>query len=231
MKKLFLLAVIVVLGAVGFGAWYVFGGSTPSKPHLSPTATTDVAAGSGATPAGSWTVARGQNVYVGYRMTELFAGDTIHKPAVGRTPQVTGSMTIGSGPGSAFSVSAATVTGEMGSLTSDRSPRDNYIHTHAIESDRYPTATFTLTQPIALPAGVKPGQKVTVTASGNLTLHGVTKPVTAPLQTRWDGSTVEVAGSAPIVLADYDITPPDTGVVKVDDHGSFELQLTFRRAG
>ena len=65
---------------------------------------------------------------------------------------------------------------------------------------------------------------------GTLTLHGVTKPVTVPVEARWDGDTIEVAGNAPVVLADYKIEPPDTGVVKVDDHGSFELALTFRRA-
>ena len=45
---------------------------------------------------------------------------------------------------------------------------------------------------------------------------------------RWDGSKIEVAGNAPVVLADYKIVSPDTGVVKVDDHGSLDLSLVFQ---
>jgi hypothetical protein len=48
-----------------------------------------------------------------------------------------------------------------------------------------------------------------------------------PIQVSWNGSTIAVVGTAPIVLADYKIVPPNTSVMKVDDHGSLELSLTF----
>ena len=53
-------------------------------------------------------------------------------------------------------------------------------------------------------------------------------PPHLPLEARWDGPKIEVTGNAPIVLADYKIDPPDTGVVKVDDHGSLDLSLVFQ---
>jgi len=74
------------------------------------------------------------------------------------------------------------------------------------------------------------GAKVNVDATGKLTLHGVTKTVTVPLEARWTGPTIEIVGTAPISLPDYKIDAPDTGVVSVDDHGSLELSLTFIRA-
>jgi polyisoprenoid-binding protein YceI len=70
---------------------------------------------------------------------------------------------------------------------------------------------------------------VKVPAQGRLTLHGVTKPVTVQLEARYDGSGIEVAGTAPVVLADFGINAPDTPVVSVEDHGSFELHLLFVR--
>jgi len=36
-----------------------------------------------------------------------------------------------------------------------------------------------------------------------------------------------VAGTAPILFSDYGMEAPTNGIVTVDDHGAFELQLTF----
>ena len=63
-------------------------------------------------------------------------------------------------------------------------------------------------------------------ATGDLTLHGVTKSVQVPLQARLSGSTIEVVGSVGIVFADYGITPPTSFIaLSVDDHGTMELHL------
>ena len=55
-------------------------------------------------------------------------------------------------------------------------------------------------------------------------------PVTLALQAEWTGDTIAVAGSAPIVLAEYGIAPISTGFVSVDDQGELELQLVFTRS-
>ena len=62
---------------------------------------------------------------------------------------------------------------------------------------------------------------------GELTLHGVTKPVQLMVDARWQGDRIDVAGTAPIVLADYGIATPQTPLVSADGDGSFELQLVF----
>ena len=214
---------VVLVAVIAVGAWYVFGGSAPAKPSLSLHSSSDP--GTSTSPDGVWKVVRGDKVYLGYRMTEQFAGDIVHKTAVGRTTAVDGTASIAGNK-----VVTADVTADMRELKSDRGPRDNYIHTHAIDSDTYPTAEFKLTQPITLPAGVTKGQQVKVAATGALTLHGVTRTITIPLDARWDGDTIEAVGTAPIVLADYKIEPPKTAVVQADDHGSLELSLTFGRA-
>ena len=218
-------AVLLVLAAIGLGAWYVFGSSSPAKPTLAPTATT--IAGGPATVDGTWHVQTGTNVFAGYRMTEVFAGDVVHKTAVGRTPAVSGTLVI-----AGSRVTAVDVVADLQQLSSDRSQRDEYIHSHGLESDTFHDAEFKLTTPITLPAPARKGVVEKLTAVGKLTLHGVTRTVTVPLQARWDGPSIDVdASGIPIVLADYHIVPPDTGVVKVDDHGSFELALHFVAAG
>lgn len=215
------LVVVAVIATVGFGAWYVFGSKAPDKPTLNPNAPID--AGGPATPVGTWKVAPGAGVFVGYRITEVFRGDVIHKTAVGRTPAVAGTLKI---VGDAVTVT--TVTAQMQKLTSDRGTRDNYIHTHAIESDKFKQSVFTLTKPIALSGPLRKGELQHVTATGTLTLHGVTRKITVPLVARWNGPTIQVdASDIPIVLADYKIKPPDTGVTKVGPRGSLEFSLSF----
>ena len=68
-------------------------------------------------------------------------------------------------------------------------------------------------------------------ATGELTVHGVTRDVTVAVEARWDGDRVEVVASFDVALADYEIEPP-TGflVLSVADTGTVELHLVFTRA-
>lgn len=66
---------------------------------------------------------------------------------------------------------------------------------------------------------------------GELTLLGVTQPVTIELTARAVGDTFTVQGAAPIEMADYDIEPPSVGgFVTVSDAGSFEFIVNFEQA-
>ena len=57
-----------------------------------------------------------------------------------------------------------------------------------MQTSDFPTSTFELTQPIQLQSIPANLQEVTVTATGKLTLHGVTKDVTVDLKARLNGS-------------------------------------------
>ena len=167
-------------------------------------------------------VRTGDDTVVGYRVRENLAG--IDQEAAGRTNDVQGTLTVEGDT----TISAAEVTAGLQSLESDEDRRDNAIRTRGLETDRFPEATFRLTQPAQLPSSPARGQDLSATVTGELTLHGVTKAVEVPVQARWDGGTIEVVGSIPIAMADYDIDPPNVGgFVSVEDEGEIELRLTF----
>jgi hypothetical protein len=66
---------------------------------------------------------------------------------------------------------------------------------------------------------------------GNLTLHGVTRPVTIDIKGRFQNGQVVVVGSTDIKFADYNIRQPQSFlVVSLDDHGIMEFQLIFTKA-
>jgi len=216
--------VVVVLVAAAFVGWYIFGSRVPGKPKLDGTAN---ARGGPRTPVGSWHLVRGKNVYVGYRIKELFGDALLKRDAVGQSRAVNGSVTI-----AAARVTAATVSADVDQLGSDRSARDSYVRDTTLETSKFPTARFTLTKPIALPTRVTKGQELHgLRATGRLLLHGVTRPITFTLDARWNGPTIDVVGSAPITLRDYRIKPPHTVIANVDDHGAVELDLTFSPGG
>ncbi|MDQ1479872.1 MAG: hypothetical protein QOI44_733, partial [Actinomycetota bacterium] len=101
-----------------------------------------------------------------------------------------------------------------------------------LETSKFPKARFTLTKPIALPTHVVKGKSLKgLRATGRMLIHGITRPITFVLDARWNGRTIDVVGSAPIVLRDFRITPPDTVIASVDDHGAVELDLTFAPSG
>lgn len=220
--KIALAAVVVVilLGGAGF-YWFFLRDDAPERASLQ-TSSQAAEASDRSSADGTWKVEAGTDVFVGYRVSELFGGETIKVTAVGRTPGVEGTLTV-----SGSEVTAAEITADMTRLKSDKAPRDGQIKTRGIQTDDFPTATFTLTQPITLPGNPEKGKEVDVTATGELTLHGVTKTVEIPLKAVWNGGTITVAGGAKVAFSDFDIEPPTNAIVSVDDNGEFELQLTF----
>ena len=161
--------------------------------------------------------------YVGYRVTEnLFGQDT---EGVGRTTSVTGSLTLG---GSA--ITAATFTVDMTTLKSDEDNRDRKFSGEIMETSTYPTATFTITQPIDLGTVPADGTEITASATGDLTLHGVTKSVTLEVKAQRNGDIIDVLGTTNIKFADYKIANPSNGAVTTADNGTIEFLLTFTKA-
>ena len=77
------------------------------------------------------------------------------------------------------------------------------------------------------------GKTVTASATGDLTIHGVTESVTFDVDAKVDGSTIRVATAkpVPVKLADHKITPPTGGpVASVEDTGSFEFLIILGQA-
>src|SRR6185369_3825462 len=111
-------------------------------------------------------------------------------------------------------------------LQSDDQRRDGQLRNQAIETSQFPTATFTLSQPIDLGSVPADGASFDVTATGDLKLHGVTKSISIPLHAVLSGDVVTVTGSVEIQFADFSIQRPSSFfVLSIEDHGILELQL------
>jgi polyisoprenoid-binding protein YceI len=227
-RRIAIVATAVAALAIG-GAYLVF--AIVSGGGAAPVSIGDVPSGSSGTSAapasfdgdfdGTWTL-EPEGSFVGYRVREQLAFLPAPNDAVGRTSAVEGSLRI-----DGLQVTATTVTADLTQLESDEARRDFAIRGNGLQSDSFPEATFELTAPIAFEARPAEGEVVDVQATGDLTLHGVTREVTFPLQARWDGGQIAVVGSLGVAFADFGITPPSIGPASVQDHGTIELQLVF----
>ncbi len=84
----------------------------------------------------------------------------------------------------------------------------------------------------AYPAGATGGQIINLSATGQLSIHGVTKTVTIPIQARLNGSQIELAGSITFPFSQFGMTPPSIGgFVSVQDTAAMEVQLVLARQG
>ncbi len=194
--------------------------ATPATPA---TPTTGSPAGSISTdsPDGVWTIRADSTL--GYRVAEVLGG--VDTEGAGRTNQVSGDLTI-----DGTRATAAEFVVDMASITSDSDRRDNQFRSRIMSTNEFPTATFRLTEPIDFGTVPAEGVAITATATGDLTLRGVTQSVTFDVEARLEAGRIGVLGSIPVAFSDYGIPDPSNGFAVVKDNGLLEFVLVFDRA-
>jgi polyisoprenoid-binding protein YceI len=227
-------AAIAVMALIGAGAYaYFFSGlrTSPSSLALSasPTAgSTATAASTGL--AGTWKVTTGS--LAGYRVQELFAGETSKHLAVARTSDVSGNLTV-SGDSSGYQVSGITLNADLSGLHSvdqvvgrNVTQRDGIV-SRQLNVQQFPDARFTATSAsVPGPIAASPAD---VTAAGKLTIHGVTRDVTASAKAQVVGDRIEIAGTMTINMTDYGVTPPQVPFTAVDSTVTIEFDVFLTR--
>lgn len=208
-------------------------GATPET--IDPAGTDDDPATESDTPgdiSGTWNVDTSigefsyedsTGTFVGFRVAEELAniGST---EAVGRTPVVNGTLVI-----DGTTITEVSIEADMTAITTNERRRDDKVQS-ALDTGQFPTATFVLTEPIELDASALAGDVIAVDGTGELTIHGVTKTVTIPLEAQLIGDTIVVVGSLDIAFGDFGVSVPGAPVVlSAEDHGPLELQLFFTR--
>ena len=219
MKKLVAALIALVVAVVGGSWFYIKVIEGDAAPKLSLESTSASPSTDDGSTDGTWKVTH--DSIVGYRVKETLFGASA--TATGRTSQVTGSITI-----NGTTVEAGSFTVDMNSVSSDRSQRDGQFRGRIMNTSQFPTATFKLTSPITL-SSVELDKQIDATATGNLTLHGVTKKVTFDVNAKRVTGQIKVNGEIPIHFSDYGINNPSGGPAQVGNDGTLEFTLVFTR--
>lgn len=152
---------------------------------------------------------------VDYRVDEAVAG-VLDETVTGRTNAVNGTITIRNSQ-----LIEATFDVDMTTLDSGSTARDAALQRSQLATNDYPTATFTLTDPVTLDNATE----VNVIATGNLTLRGRTAVVEAEISARIIDNELQVLGTTPVDLDTYDIDLNPPGVTIENTQTEFSLVL------
>lgn len=110
-----------------------------------------------------------------YKVNEQFVGISFPNDAIGTTTGVSGTLNIAAdgsiAPGSKLTV-------DLKGLKSDQDMRDNFVRTRTLETDKYPNAEFVPTKITGIPTMIPYNGQTGFELTGDMTIHGVTKPVT-----------------------------------------------------
>jgi polyisoprenoid-binding protein YceI len=197
--------------------------ATSATSAPAPTSTT-WSSGSENPASGIALVVDSSNSSASYHAQEQLAGRNLPSEAVGTTPHVSGSILLA--PDGSIAANQSQIQVDLRSLASDQSRRDNFIKGNTLQTNSFPNATFVPRQARGLPSPLPTSGQATFQLLGDLTVHGVTRPVTWQVTTQFDGGSVSGNATTNVNISDFGMTPPKAGPVLSIEDGLL-LELTF----
>ncbi len=164
-----------------------------------------------------------------YRVREQLARLSFPSDAVGTTRAISGQVVVN--PDGTIVSEESKIVVDLTTLRSDESRRDNYIQNNTLQTSRFPTAEFVPKEIRGLPSPLPDSGEGQFQLSGDLTLHGVTRPVTWEVTARLDGQTLTGSATTSFTFADFNLTVPQVFVVlSVDETIRLEVDFQFVRS-
>ena len=120
---------------------------------------------------------------------------------------------------------ASVIEINLHSLTSGQSRRDGYVRDRMFPND--PVATFTVPDLGSLPEPIAVGESITRQVEGQLSIRGITKPVTFEVVARLDPEALFILGRTSFTWDELEIPPPNIpSRIQVNDEVRVEVLLS-----
>ena len=156
-----------------------------------------------------------------FTVTEQLASLSLPNDAVVRTNALSGHVSL-DGQESVIEI-------DLLQLSSDSSYRDRYIRERLFAN--HPTGTFKVQGLDELPDGFTDGDMVSAQVDGELTVRGITTPLTFDVEARDDGDVVFIIGRTTFTWDQLQIPKPTANaVVSLEDEVGVEVLLAARSA-
>ena len=179
---------------------------------------------------GTWTVIPGEGsnqTQAGYTFHEILPGQS--KSTSGRADNqeeqnISGHLTV-----DGETVTEGVVTVRVDGISSDQEKRDINVRREIFETDKYPNASFTLTEPVdvsSIPDDGTPGE---ATVTGDVEIHGQSNSVTAPMTVLRTADKVILSANIPINRLDFGVETPDFVAAQVDEEGTLDVLLVLSK--
>ncbi|HVA95618.1 MAG TPA: YceI family protein [Candidatus Dormibacteraeota bacterium] len=167
-----------------------------------------------------------------YRVSEQLAGISFPDDAVGTTSTVSGSLEIL--PDGSIDSSKSKIVIGLADLKSDQDMRDGYVRNRTLDTAKYPDAIFVPRKltgaPSPLPDPARATGQSGFQLTGDLTIHGVTKPVTLDGYATYSKDLVAGHAIASFTFATFDLKKPTLArLLSVADKIDLEIDFRFKR--
>ena len=195
--------------------------ATTTTPSASPTAAATAQAGTLHFVIDSGSSAK-------YVVREKLAALPVSSDAVGTTSSITGDIFLtpaglATGQTSSFKV-------DLRTLKTDEALRDRFVGDMTLQTGRFPFAEFVVTGVTPFPANYVDGTEVSINITGNMTIHGVTKPLTFASKARRAGNALTGIADVDFKMGDFGITPPDVRLAKAEDGVHLQIVIVAKLA-
>ena len=146
-----------------------------------------------------------------YRVREQLADVSFPTDAVGATGSLTGTLVLDDH--GRIVASQSEFTADLTTLKSDRERRDRFIQVRTLETAQYPTARLVPTSLTGLPWPLPTTGNFDCTLTGDLTVHGVTRPTTWRVTAVAKDGGFSGTAATRVTFGDFGMTPPRVMVV------------------
>ena len=145
-----------------------------------------------------------------YRVREQLMHHDLPNDAVGTTTGITGGISVAES--GEVDTTTSKITIDVTSLKSDQERRDGYVAHRTLETAQYPTVEFvpTAVNGVKLPLS---SAEQSFDVTGNLTVHGVTKPTTWHVTAKSSGGDITGTGWTKFTFADVQLAQPHVPIL------------------
>ena len=229
------LTMFVMLALVAFSIGCASTQGTPAPtptPTVAPTAVTASSTTSAPT-GGIFTVKLvvvPEKSKANYRVTEQLVGQNLPDDAVGSTNAISGAI-VGKTDGT-IDTSQSKFVVDLRTLRSDQSLRDGFIQRTPLQTSQYPYATFVPTSGSGFPNAVPASGQGSFKLTGNMTIRGVTKPLTWDVSCQLTNGQVEgiCHATTSFTFEDFNLDQPRVGrVLSIVDKITLEVDVDLMR--
>jgi polyisoprenoid-binding protein YceI len=164
------------------------------------------------------------NSQASYHAREQLAGNNLPSDAVGTTHGVSGMIVLN--PDGSINSDQSQILLDLTSLMSDEEQRDSFIKRNTLQVSQFPTATFVPTQIVGLDTPLPTSGRQAFQLMGNLTVHGVTRPVAWDVNAQFGSMSISGDATTGINITDFGMSIPSVAVLlSLNDALGLEFQF------
>ncbi len=120
---------------------------------------------------------------------------------------------------------------DLSTLTSDRGNRDNFIKQNTLQTAQYPNAELVLREVTDLLRPLPATGADSFQLLGDLTVHGVTRPVQWDVNAQFSPDGVTGTATTRVKMTDFGMQTPRTAtILSVEDELRLELDFNAKRS-